>query len=185
MSPMPWSDTATAGTVWCPSAPLQYDPRCRCCLSLIEQLCKLSSEKDQLLHELRRDNYARWAETEMLQNACISLHSENIALWTEVEQRHSECSNLRCQNNALWTGSERWRNKCRNLRRDKEKLSKKLRILEEQAFQAKHCPDMKQLDSKICQAFPDLQIYLPPRVVNVGSIFIEQSADVESTEQEG
>ena len=63
--------------------------------------------------------------------------------------------------------------------------SLRLRILEEQAFQAKHCPDMKQLDSKICQAFPDLQVYLPPRVVNVGSIFIEQSADVESTEQEG
>ncbi|CAE7570559.1 unnamed protein product [Symbiodinium sp. CCMP2592] len=161
MPPMPWSDAAT-GTVWCQSAPLQYDPRCRCCWFLVQQLCQLSSEKDQLLHELRRDNHARWAETQMLQNACISLHSENIALWQDSETA-LRCSNLRCQNNALWTGSERWHNKCRNIRRDKEKLSKKLRILEEQAFQAKHCPDMKQLDSKICQAFPDLQVYLPPR----------------------
>ncbi|CAE7570497.1 unnamed protein product [Symbiodinium sp. CCMP2592] len=155
MSPIPWSEAAT-GTVWCQSAPLQYDPRCRCCCFLVQQLCKLSTEKDQLLHELRRNNHARWAETEMLQNACISLHSENIALWTEIEQRDSECSNLFFQNNALWTGSETWRNKCRNLRRDKEKLSTKLRILEVQAFQAKHCPDMKCM---------------------------EQSADAESTEQ--
>ncbi|CAE7528735.1 unnamed protein product [Symbiodinium sp. CCMP2592] len=150
----PWSDLHIVGGLVLVALSPSIIQACRCCWFLVQQLNKLSTEKDQLLHELRSDNHARWAETQMLQNACISLHSENTALWTEIEQRHSECSNLRCQTNAIWTGSETWRNKCRKLRRDNEKLSKKLRNLEEQAFQAKHCPDMKSKEHVLLRTPP-------------------------------
>ncbi|CAE7342059.1 unnamed protein product [Symbiodinium sp. CCMP2456] len=114
MSWMPWSGIAT-GTRLCQSATpgtVLYDARCSCCRSLVEQVCKLSTEKDELLHEcgnLRRDNYAQWSETEMLQNACISLHNQNSALWAGAEMRGNVCSSLACQNEALWTDFKKLR----------------------------------------------------------------------------
>ncbi|CAE6954218.1 unnamed protein product [Symbiodinium sp. CCMP2592] len=84
---------------------------------------------------LRRDSNAQWTEIEMLQNACINLHFQN-------EKLGAVCSNLSFQNHALWTRSEKRRKECQKLRRDSEKLSKKLRIQEEQLFQTKHCSNM-------------------------------------------